>query len=159
MTLVYRTFGANPIFRRRKDRDQVQSGALGTMQKLLLKWLCLTVAVVASAYATSALGQPFSARTDSPSSVLQLFIGAAALALINATLGKLLKFITAPMNCMTLGLMSLVVNALLLWWVGSMGFGFQVGNFLAAFIGSVLISIFNGLLGGILIRDKEKDEE
>lgn len=129
------------------------------MQKIFLKWIVLTFAVVVAGAVTSAIGLPFSVHAKDAGDVVQLFLGSAALALVNATLGKVLKFITAPVNCLTLGIFSLVINAILLWWVGSLGFSFAVGNFLAAFVGSILISVANGVLGGILIRDKEKNEE
>lgn len=126
------------------------------MTKILLKWAVLTGAVVLAAFATQALGQPFSVKTDQ---IVQLFLGSAVLAFVNATLGKVLKFVTAPVNCLTLGLFSLIINAALLFMVGSWGFGFTVGNFLAAFVGSIFISIINAILGGILIKDKERDED
>ncbi len=126
------------------------------MKKILLRWIVLTVAVVLAAFITQAIGLPFDVETDQ---IPQLFIGSAVLALVNATLGRVLRFITAPVNCLTLGIFSLIVNAALLLWVGSMGFGFTLGNFLAAFVGSILISIVSGVLGGILIKDKEKDSD
>lgn len=130
------------------------------MRKLLLKWVLLTVAVLATGLIVSALGLPFTLKFGSFGDIASLFVGAAVLALVNATLGRLLKFLTAPMNCMTLGLVSLIINALLFWWVGSLGFGFTVGNFLAALAGSVILSLTNGLLGGIFLREKDdKDED
>lgn len=91
---------------------------------------------------------------------MQVFIGAAVLALVNGTLGKILKFMTIPFNCLTLGLVSLVINALMLMIVGALGFGFKVDGFLAAFFGSILISALNGVLGGLLLpdgKDKKSD--
>ncbi len=126
------------------------------MKRILLRWIVLTVAVVLAAFITQAIGLPFDVKTDQ---IPQLFIGSAVLALVNATLGRVLRFITAPVNCLTLGIFSLIVNAAMLMWVGSMGFGFTLGNFFAAFVGSILISIVSGVLGGILIKDKEKDSD
>ena len=129
------------------------------MQKILLKWVVLTVAVALAGLITSGLGLNFSVHVKDAGDVIQLFVGTAALAFVNATLGKVLKFIATPVNCLTLGLFSLVINAILLWWVGSLGFSFKVDGFLAAFVGSIMISIANGILGGILIKDKEKGED
>ncbi len=129
------------------------------MRKLLLRWLCLTLAILIAAMISSAVGLPFSAEIKTAADFLELLLGAALLAIINATLGRVLKFLTAPLNCLTLGLVSLLINAGLLMWVGSMDIGFKVGSFLAALLGSVLISASNGVLGGILIRDKERGED
>jgi putative membrane protein len=81
------------------------------------------------------------------------------LAFVNATLGRILKFFTAPLNCLTLGLMSLVINSLMFWWVGTMGFGFKVDGFVTALVGSVIVSIANGLLGGIFLRESKGNDE
>jgi len=129
------------------------------MRKLLLRWLCLTLAILIAAMISSAVGLPFRAEVKSAADFFELLLGAAVLAIINATLGKLLKFITAPLNCLTLGLVSLLINAGLLMWVGSMKIGFCVGDFFAALLGSILISAANGVLGGILIRDRERGED
>lgn len=134
------------------------------MKRLLLKWVILTAAVVASAYACQAMGLPFSAKTGSFGDVLSLFIGSAALAFVNATLGKILKFMTIPLNCMTLGLVSVLINAAMLQLVGTLGFGFSLGSFFAALVGSILIAILNGILGGIFLPDdkekgKNKDDD
>ena len=46
-------------------------------------------------------------------------LGVAILALLNATLGKILKLLTLPLNCLTLGLFSLVINAIIFMIVAS----------------------------------------
>jgi len=74
-------------------------------------------------------------------------------------LGRVLKFITAPLNCMTLGIFSLIINAILFAAVGSMKFGFEVTNFMGALAGSILVSICNAVLGGILIKDKDDEDK
>jgi putative membrane protein len=88
---------------------------------------------------------------------LMVLLGAGILGLINATLGKVVKFLTLPLNCLTLGLFSLVVNAAMLMLAGSLGFGFEVENFLAALVGSVALAIINGLLGTLIPDEDKKD--
>jgi putative membrane protein len=123
------------------------------MGRFALRWILLVVSLVLSAMATSALGLRFHADTSSAGSVAQLFVGAAVLTFLNATLGNLLKLLTLPLNCLTLGLFSLVINAAMLSIVAQMGLGFHIDGFLAALVGSVLLSAFNGLLGGLLVKD------
>jgi len=131
------------------------------MRRFLLRWILLAVSVAAAATLTQMLGLAFKARVDSAEGVLQLFLGVAILALLNATLGKILKFLTVPLNCLTLGLVSLVVNALMLWLAAGFHIGFEIdgdvfSQFLAAFVGSLLVSFINGVLGAFL-GDEDKD--
>lgn len=86
-----------------------------------------------------------------------VLIGAAALALINATLGKVVKFLTLPITCLTLGLFTLVVNAAMLMLAGSLELGFRVDGFVPALVGSTVLAVVNGVLG-ILIPDEDKKD-
>ena len=124
------------------------------MKNILIKWLVLTIAVVIAALVLPGI----EANINGGQNLLPLFLGSAALALVNATLGRVLKFVTAPVNCLTLGLFSLIINALMLWWVGSMDLGFKLDGFMPAFLGSIIISITSGVLGGILLPDKESKD-
>jgi putative membrane protein len=86
----------------------------------------------------------------------------AILAFVNATFGRIVKFLTLPLNCLTLGLFSLVVNAIMLMLVASLDIGFTIagtpmGKFITAFVGSVVISLVNGLLEQF-VPDKDEDE-
>lgn len=131
------------------------------MKRLLLKWVILGVAVYATSLITQALKIGFRAQAGSVSEVIVLLIGVAALALLNATMGKILKVLTFPISCMTLGLFGLVVNAIVLWFAATLELGFRitksgVDGFVAAFVASVLISILNGVLQTAL-PDKKDD--
>jgi putative membrane protein len=69
---------------------------------------------------------------------------------VNATLKPLTKLLTCPLILLTLGLFALVVNGLMLWLTGSLseslGLGFHVGGFWAAFFGGLVVSIVSTLL-------------
>lgn len=67
-------------------------------------------------------------------------LAAVILGFINLTFKPLLILITLPVTLLTFGLFSLVINALLLWFVASIIPGFSIENFLAAFLGSFLIT-------------------
>ncbi len=64
------------------------------------------------------------------------------IALINTFIKPLLEIITFPINILTLGLFSLIINALLLMLAGAIAPGFEVEGFLSAFVGSILLSVF-----------------
>lgn len=126
------------------------------MGTLLVRWIVLVVSLIAAAFLTNAMGLGFSVDTSSGAAVARLFIGVLVLALLNATLGNALKLLTLPLNCLTLGLASLVINAAMLIIVSNLGFGFQVSGFLAALVGSLILSAINGLLGSTVLRDERE---
>lgn len=77
--------------------------------------------------------------------VVALIFGA-----LNAALKPLLIILTLPFLLVTLGLFTLVVNALLLWMTsalsGALGLGFHVSGFGAAFLGALVVSCVSVLL-------------
>ena len=72
-------------------------------------------------------------------------IVAVAWAIISVTIKPLLTLLTFPITVITLGLFSVILNALLFWIVGILVPGFIVSGFIAAIIGSVLLSLAIGL--------------
>lgn len=65
--------------------------------------------------------------------------------LVNTFLRPILRILTFPITIMTLGLFLLVINALMLLLTGvisaELDLGFTVGDFLAALLGSIVISL------------------
>ncbi|MBS1713601.1 MAG: phage holin family protein [Armatimonadetes bacterium] len=128
------------------------------MKRLLLRWVLAVLSLVVAAFLTNMLfAGKFQARVGTVADVGKLFVGVAVLALVNATLGKLLKLLTLPLNCLTLGLVSLLINAFMLLIVGNLDFGFHIEGFPAALVGSLLYSALNGVLGAFL-PDKDDQE-
>ena len=64
------------------------------------------------------------------------------IALINTFIKPFLQIITLPINILTLGLFSFVINALLLMLAGFLSPGFEVEGFLSALLGSIILSLF-----------------
>ncbi len=65
------------------------------------------------------------------------------LALVNAFIKPLLQIITLPITILTMGLFTLVINALMLMLAGWITPGFEVEGFLSALLGSLLLSLFS----------------
>lgn len=89
------------------------------------------------------------------------FLGVAfVFGIINATLRPLTKILTFPIILLTLGLFALVVNGLMLWLTASLsaslGLGFHVSGFWAAFFGALVVSIVSTLLS-VFIRPRSED--
>ena len=82
-----------------------------------------------------------------------LIAAALLLGIVNAFVRPILMLLALPLLIFTLGLFTLVINALLLYFVGVlMGPHFQVDSFGFAFLGALIISIvsiaLNILTGG-----------
>ena len=77
----------------------------------------------------------------SVSGFLSALILVVIIALINAFLRPLIDFLTMPVNFLTLGLCSLVINALLFMLAGFLAPGVEVLNFWWALFASLILSI------------------
>lgn len=70
----------------------------------------------------------------------QMAIFAVVLALINAFVRPIVMMLTCPIQLLTLGLASLLVNALLFLGAASL-VGVQTGSFLNVFIAALIVSL------------------
>jgi putative membrane protein len=77
-------------------------------------------------------------------------LAALVLGLLNATLRPILGFLAFPITFLTLGLFSIVLNAIVLYLAAALVKGFQIRNFLAAIIAAILLALLNGLILWIL---------
>lgn len=58
--------------------------------------------------------------------------------------------LTLPINILTLGLFSFVLNALLFWFLSTFVAGFSIAGFLPALVGSILLSLVTWALHHLL---------
>ena len=73
-------------------------------------------------------------------------IATIAIAVVNVTLGPVLKFLGFPFILLTLGLFLLVINAFLLKVASLFTPGFRVHGVLSALLGSIVLTILTHLL-------------
>jgi putative membrane protein len=73
-------------------------------------------------------------------------IATIVIAIVDVTIGPILKFLTFPLTLVTLGLFLLVINALLLKLAAMLSPGFRIRGFLPAFLGSILLTLLTWLL-------------
>lgn len=66
--------------------------------------------------------------------------------LIMLTVRPVLGLLTLPINILTLGLFSFVLNAFLFWLIATFIQGFSVAGFVPALIGSVTLSVVSAVL-------------
>ena len=115
---------------------------------LILRWLLASLALLITVHLV-----PGISFVGSP---VWILAGALALGLLNLLARPallLLKVLTFPLSCLTFGLwtfvLSLFVNILVFYFVGSLEWGFRVAGFGAAVLGAVVMSVLNTLLTGI----------
>jgi putative membrane protein len=106
--------------------------------KFLISLLLSGVAVFAAAYLVPGVGID---------GFVTALIVAVILGLVNATIGFLLKLITAPLNWITLGLVSLIINVLMVLLVDNFINGFSTNGFWAAAIFALVLAIIQSFLG------------
>ena len=68
-------------------------------------------------------------------------LAALVIGLINATLGNLLKMLTFPIGCITLGISRLIINAHMFWLTSALISGFHVSGFFPALLGSIALAV------------------
>lgn len=108
------------------------------MKRILKSWLINTIALWLIDYMFSGIS-----FTDFGS----LLATGLLLGLLNATVKPLLKLISLPVTFLTLGLFSLVINALVMELAFHLIGGTFLSSFGTAFWASIVLSIVNGLLG------------
>jgi len=73
-------------------------------------------------------------------------LAAFVLGIVNAILRPILILVTLPLEIITLGLFTFVINALLFWWVGHWGLGLVVSGFWPAFWGALILAAISLIL-------------
>ncbi len=111
------------------------------MLNLLLGWLASAISLLVVAYFVPGF------HVDT---FVTALIAAIVIGFINGTLGFLVKLVTFPLRLLTLGLLSLVINAVMLWIATYFVTGFRIDTFVTALIGSVCLSIVNWALRLVL---------
>ena len=110
------------------------------MKKFLRSWAINTLAVLAAVYVV-----PGIRFTDD--NLWTPFVTSLVLGILNAFIRPILMLLALPLLIYTLGLFTLVINALLLYFVSFLlSQHFQVDSFGAAFLGALIISIVSLLL-------------
>jgi putative membrane protein len=116
------------------------------MRSLLLHWLLNAGALWAAAAIVPGL--------EFNGGVGRLLLVAAVFGIVNSTLRPLLTILTCPLIVLTLGLFTLVINALMLlvtgWLSESWNLGFTVTGFWAAFWGGLAVGLVSMILALLL---------
>jgi len=107
---------------------------------IIVKWIVVVLALLAIPYFISSI-------TVSTFGVA--IVAGAVLVFIDLIIKPIVKILTLPINILTLGLFSLVVNAVFFYFVGDIVEGFEVSSFQAAFWGALIVSVVSWFAGKI----------
>ncbi len=122
------------------------------LRRLLLRWLVDAMAVYAAIELIPGIvaGEGWGI----------LFWVALILGLVNALIAPLLRLLTCPLIILSLGLFTLVINALMLRLTATIatavGLEFVVTDWVAAFLGALVISVVSVILSVVLGVDRKR---
>ena len=108
---------------------------------LLLRWALSALSVIVTAYIVPGV---------TVTNVWSALVAALVIGLVNALIRPLILLLTLPVNIVTLGLFTFVINALMFWLASSIVKGFDVANFRAAFFGALVYWIVSWLVNGLV---------
>ncbi len=125
---------------------------------IFIRWLILTAAIVAASYLIDGIRI---------SGFFSAFCAAAVLGILNALFRPILFILTLPINIMTFGLFTFVINALLLKMASGVIPGFDVHGFWSAVFAALIISGVNWILSSFIneqgriarVEKREMEEE
>ncbi|HYP20080.1 MAG TPA: phage holin family protein [Chloroflexia bacterium] len=114
------------------------------MRTLLVRWAVIVIAVFLVAWGLPRIGltgDPIIRYDD----WLTLAIFAAVLALLNTFIRPIVGMLALPINCLTFGLFSIVINAAMFALAAALVPGVHVADFWAALVGAVAVSVVGAL--------------
>ncbi len=121
------------------------------MTKLLVRWVIAALALFVAAWLIPGIHVTGTAW-------IAYALMAIVLGLVNGLVRPLLKLLTCPLVLLTLGLFTLVINALTLWLSAAIathfGIGFYVEGFWPAFWGALVVSIVTVILSALVKEDE-----
>lgn len=111
---------------------------------IILRWFITTLAVFALPYFVAGV---------SVSSILTAVVVAACLVFLALVVKPFVTLLTLPINLLTFGLFSIVINGAFFWFVSHIITGFTVATFTAAIIGAFVITVINWIVSRFVRHD------
>src|SRR3989339_1173758 len=114
--------------------------------KLIFRWLINAIALLLVANIVPGFGV---------STFYTALIAALVLGLANALIRPILLVLTLPINILTLGLFTFVLNALMVWFVSTIVNGFTVEGFVPAFLAALFLWVVSLGTNWLMSRAEE----
>lgn len=110
---------------------------------LLFKWLLSATSILLAGYFISGV---------KVAGLWSALVLAFVLGLLNIFIKPLITLLTLPINILTLGLFTLVINALIIMLASSIVKGFEVGGFWNAFLFGLLLTVIQAVFELVLLK-------
>jgi putative membrane protein len=107
------------------------------MIKIILEVLLMGLAVLLGAFLVPGVS------VDGYGSAL---LAAILIAVVNSTIGLILRVFTFPLNFLTLGLVSFIISVLMILLVDSWMSGFNTSGFLSAAVLAIVVTVIKVIL-------------
>ena len=107
---------------------------MNTIVKMIIKWVFFALALMLTAWLIPRI---------SVSNIWAAMLACVIIAIINIFIKPVLLLLTLPVNLVTIGLFTLVINALLFMLAGWIAPGLEVDGFLSALFGSAVFSVLS----------------
>ncbi len=111
------------------------------MNGILIRWLTLSAAILLTSYLLEGI---------QVSGFGAAIFAAAMLGVLNALFRPILILLTLPINILTLGLFTFIINALMLKMASGLINGFDVHGFWSAVFGALIISAVSWLINSFI---------
>jgi putative membrane protein len=112
--------------------------------KIILHWILISVSVLLASKIIDGV---------SLDPIWMALVVGACLTLFNMFIKPIIKILTLPLNIITFGLFSLVVNGGVFWYLGTIIDGFIVESFWFAFLSALIVSVLNWMLSKVFHFD------
>ncbi len=112
---------------------------------LFLRWLINTVALIIVAWLVGGI---------EIAGLFSAFVASAFIGLLNVVIRPLLILLTLPLNVLTLGLFTFVINGLMLLLASRVLDGFKVAGFWTAVWGALLLSIVSYVISAFFSSER-----
>jgi putative membrane protein len=122
--------------------------------KLIVRLLINAVALWLTTLLVAGVSVQAFAPGGTLETVLTYLLVAAIFGIVNGVIGNLIRIVAFPLYILTLGLISLIVNGLLLllaaWLSQLFGFGLAVESFWWGVLGALVLGLISWLIGIVL---------
>lgn len=108
----------------------------------IIKWILLALLIMTIAWFIPGI---------TITGFIAAMIVVAIMGFVNLFIRPLVEFVSLPLNILTLGIFSLIVNGLLLLLIARFSPGFAIDGFWSGFWGALVLSIFTPLIDKIKI--------
>ncbi len=113
------------------------------MQGWLIRWICNIFAIILTAYIIPGFEL----------TIWGAIVGSVFLGVINAVIRPLLLILTLPLNVLSLGLFTFIINGFMLYLTSATIKGFTIHGFWWAVLSALLLSVISFAIS-YLIKDK-----